>query len=127
MVPKEYFRSRFWTPDIYFYHVHRVEKRGIYEVEEHVRIANGSDMYVMGSVLVEQNCKFGFNWYPFDDQTCIVAVGSNWLTEDMVNFTGIYWGPRASSRLLFYLPMKNVDSILISSENNIASIHHQLC
>ena len=97
MIAKEYFTTRFWTPDIYFYHVHSVDKRGIYEVIEHIRIANGSDVYSMGSVLIEQNCKFGFNWYPFDYQTCIVAVGSNGFTEDMVNFTGSYRGPSDKS------------------------------
>ena len=102
MIEKGFFMSKFWVPDIYFYHVRKVENWGKHDFVDHVRIKDGSRITMGGSVFIKQNCKFGFNWYPFDYQTCIVAVGSNWFTEDMVNFTGSYRGPSDKSWSLLY-------------------------
>ena len=52
----------------------------------------GKGIFKLSSMRMEQNCKFKFNWNPFDRQTCAVAVGSNMCKDTLVNFTGKYVG-----------------------------------
>lgn len=100
IVPKAEFRKTFWVPDLYFYHVRSVTKTGLYEVEEHVQLVQGQTIQTLVTLLIEQNCKFGFAWFPFDFQTCVVAVGSNWMQSDVLNFTGTFFPPQARSKKL---------------------------
>ena len=97
IVPKAQFRQLFWIPDLYFYHVHSMTKTGLFEVEEHVQLHEGREVRTLVTLLIGQNCKFGFAWFPFDFQTCSVAVGSNWMQSDVLNFTGTFHRPQARS------------------------------